>query len=410
MHKRAFTLVELIVVITILAILWTIAFISLQWYSSEARDAKRWTDVRGLLTKLNIEQTSKWLSYKEMLKSPEMHNLRINWDDTAESYEWTINFELLKEGPNNFRDPDTKADYEFATANWTSSWETYNFIQWRYWSEKENKEVILWNYYQFQEDDAFNLFKKSMTGQKPETPNPSTNSCNSILPNIDNIITTPWTATQENQSWQNNDSNEACYYTCEAWYDWTDSTKTACYELLYITEASTIWCGENNPDIIATINWTKLRIAWCNASWTSWTWVPVATTYTETWNISWIPWTIHYYYTWQNAMDWCASKWWRLPTKDEFDSMISTFWWTLLSSSTTPYSAVQTKPPYFMYPAGYWHDNYLYDQNRGALYWSSTKYDNTNAYRLSFDTNHIIMSYHLDNTYSGFSVRCVKNY
>jgi len=33
MNKKAFTLVELIVVITILAILWTIAFISLQGYS-----------------------------------------------------------------------------------------------------------------------------------------------------------------------------------------------------------------------------------------------------------------------------------------------------------------------------------------------------------------------------------------
>lgn len=34
---KAFTLVELIVVITILSILWTIAFISLQWYSSNSR-------------------------------------------------------------------------------------------------------------------------------------------------------------------------------------------------------------------------------------------------------------------------------------------------------------------------------------------------------------------------------------
>jgi len=32
---KAFTLVELIVLITILGILWTIAFISLQWYSSQ---------------------------------------------------------------------------------------------------------------------------------------------------------------------------------------------------------------------------------------------------------------------------------------------------------------------------------------------------------------------------------------
>ena len=46
--KRAFTLVELIVVITILAILWTIAFISLQWYSKDARDSTRITDIGNL--------------------------------------------------------------------------------------------------------------------------------------------------------------------------------------------------------------------------------------------------------------------------------------------------------------------------------------------------------------------------
>lgn len=38
---KAFTLVELIVVITILAILWTIAFISLQWYTRDARSLKK---------------------------------------------------------------------------------------------------------------------------------------------------------------------------------------------------------------------------------------------------------------------------------------------------------------------------------------------------------------------------------
>ena len=44
-QKKAFTLVELIVVITILAILWTIAFISLQWYSRDSRDSVRISDM-----------------------------------------------------------------------------------------------------------------------------------------------------------------------------------------------------------------------------------------------------------------------------------------------------------------------------------------------------------------------------
>ncbi len=47
LKKQAFTLVELIVVITILTILWTIAFISLQWYSKHARNGARITDIKN---------------------------------------------------------------------------------------------------------------------------------------------------------------------------------------------------------------------------------------------------------------------------------------------------------------------------------------------------------------------------
>jgi prepilin-type N-terminal cleavage/methylation domain-containing protein/uncharacterized protein (TIGR02145 family) len=48
MNKKGFTLVELIVVITILAILWTIGFISLQWYSKSARDSTRISDITSM--------------------------------------------------------------------------------------------------------------------------------------------------------------------------------------------------------------------------------------------------------------------------------------------------------------------------------------------------------------------------
>ena len=45
-RKKAFTLVELIVVITILAVLGTIGFINLQWFTSDTRDAVRVSDIR----------------------------------------------------------------------------------------------------------------------------------------------------------------------------------------------------------------------------------------------------------------------------------------------------------------------------------------------------------------------------
>jgi len=52
--------VELVVVITILAILGTIAFISLQWYSSQARDSTRLSDLSTIKTTLELFQIDAW--------------------------------------------------------------------------------------------------------------------------------------------------------------------------------------------------------------------------------------------------------------------------------------------------------------------------------------------------------------
>ncbi|MDD5213746.1 MAG: prepilin-type N-terminal cleavage/methylation domain-containing protein, partial [Candidatus Gracilibacteria bacterium] len=57
LHKtKAFTLVELIIVITILAILATIGFMSYQLYTADARDGKRVADLGQMKNGLEIYQ------------------------------------------------------------------------------------------------------------------------------------------------------------------------------------------------------------------------------------------------------------------------------------------------------------------------------------------------------------------
>lgn len=58
--RTAFTLVELIVVITILAILGTIAFISLNWYSTQARDTTRLSDLWVMKSALELFYLDSW--------------------------------------------------------------------------------------------------------------------------------------------------------------------------------------------------------------------------------------------------------------------------------------------------------------------------------------------------------------
>lgn len=84
---KAFTLVELIVVITILAILGTIAFISLQGYSADARNSKRTSDVNNIISAMSIKMAEGgWLS--SFVTATDGTNWGLNLSSTG-SYGWT---------------------------------------------------------------------------------------------------------------------------------------------------------------------------------------------------------------------------------------------------------------------------------------------------------------------------------
>ena len=83
-NSKAFTLVELIVVITILAILWTIAFLSFQWYSKDSRDTVRLNDLKTIEKSLELYVTKVW-TYPE----PSLYaEISFSWSEAW--IQWTL--------------------------------------------------------------------------------------------------------------------------------------------------------------------------------------------------------------------------------------------------------------------------------------------------------------------------------
>ncbi len=156
LKKGAFTLVELIVVITILAILWTIAFLSFQWYSRDARDAVRISDIDNIVKSMNFYEIQRW-----------QYPIPSNWIDIT--YSWAMvwnqgtvwdsvinNLSQLSKKPV---DPLTQNEYTFSRLNtkkefqvaaileWWLIWEAgINFVSSANASDSSLSSYIKWNY------------------------------------------------------------------------------------------------------------------------------------------------------------------------------------------------------------------------------------------------------------------------
>ena len=122
--QKGFTLVELIVVITILAILGTIAFISLQGYSQDAKNSKVTSDLRTLASSIEtrltdgmdlttIVDTDKKATNTVDNNVSTFGNVSLDTpvviDDTATTGNYevgTINFISLKQNGTDFIDPE----------------------------------------------------------------------------------------------------------------------------------------------------------------------------------------------------------------------------------------------------------------------------------------------------------------
>lgn len=112
--RKGFTLVELIVVITILAILGSIAFVSLQGYSADARNSKRTSDLNSLQNAMSVKSTE-GASIMSFISGSDknLDDISIGWK-TPETDEYAANipnYSALGVKQADFQDPLSNADY-----------------------------------------------------------------------------------------------------------------------------------------------------------------------------------------------------------------------------------------------------------------------------------------------------------
>lgn len=279
--RKAFTLVELIIVITILAILATIWFMSFQTYTADARDWKRKTDLWLIRNWLEIYQAK-----KSVLPSPDEQTVNImSWTDliSIQWYAWTsvlqklrasdikdsldniyytyivnsdkTNYQLLSmlEDDNNLvsnnfinhtyaldytnRHAYTTWDKVWVFLSWSSNIPLQETMSWNinlstthsrtmfkvvFSNAKTNSWIInsnwanLPNIIQTETKIVANNWNQSHTQQEQ-------NSC-AGRPNISNASFVDWNPTSQNQAWQNTNSSNPCYYSCNINYHLDNNT------------------------------------------------------------------------------------------------------------------------------------------------------------------------------------------
>jgi prepilin-type N-terminal cleavage/methylation domain-containing protein len=121
---RWFTLVELIVVITILAVLWTLAFISLSRNNADARNTIRITDTKVLSRSIGIHVNAEQVwNLDVFIETP----LPVNTFSTGTLFSgaslWSYSYTVwspnpIKFGTHNFTDPVTKNKYPISIVRW----------------------------------------------------------------------------------------------------------------------------------------------------------------------------------------------------------------------------------------------------------------------------------------------------
>ena len=134
MNKKAFTLVELIVVITILAILATVGFVSFSWYLAWARDTNRIAQLKSMSDALELYRTKKDLPIPD-----DKVDVQANWSTIA--YQWYIWVNVLEtiEYTEKGLDPKDKNYFSYYLTKNKKHFQLLSFL------EEPSEDTLAWN-------------------------------------------------------------------------------------------------------------------------------------------------------------------------------------------------------------------------------------------------------------------------
>ena len=125
--RQAFTLVELVVVITILAILWTIAFISIQWYRIKSRDSMRINDIKTMKTWLELYHLQVWKYPSPSNGTNITYSWWVVWTQWIFWDSVTQKISKLNKTP---KDPLTEIEYSYSLLNTKQKFELVWVLEW----------------------------------------------------------------------------------------------------------------------------------------------------------------------------------------------------------------------------------------------------------------------------------------
>lgn len=149
-NKKAFTLVELIVVITILAVLATIWYISMVWYSQSARDSKRLSDIKSIQTSLNLHVTREDLYPEPTNPTTITYAWEVMWTQWVFGDDTIKKVKTISEAPE---DPKFGSLYQYSVSNnrlkyqlgWINE-QTSQAYLWTKTNAQSYNSIVKWNY------------------------------------------------------------------------------------------------------------------------------------------------------------------------------------------------------------------------------------------------------------------------